>query len=270
MLEENIREWGEVYTLGALPIKTQPDFAQKPALPLLKPEYSFASATYQITYEPELAADDSEALALAGWSFPAQQMTVVGPQNSQALAVLYPVQRIIESPVEEDLARPPKKIAPFLLIAAFAIFAIWQVYHLTWERINLRNLVDSMRTSLSQREQENQVLAAPTTKVIHLQDFTGGSAEAKLFWDTNNHVCLVYLNNLPQISRNQDFQLWYFTSDARFISVKIFKAEQGKIELRTEIPAKIAPQIERVIVSLESQGGSPFPLGPILLRGSLR
>ena len=266
MLEENIREWGEVYTLGALPIKTQPDFAQKPALPLLNPEYSFASATHQITYEPELEAGDSEALALAGWSFPAQPMSV----ESQALAVLYPVQRIIESPVEEDLSRPAKKIAPCLLIAAFAIFAIWQVYHLTWERINLRNLIDSMSTSLSQREQENQVLAAPTTKVIHLQNSSGGSAEAKLFWDTNNQVCLVYLNNLPQISRDQDFQLWYFTRDAKFISAKVFKAEQGKIELRTEIPAKIAPGIERVIVSLESQGGSPFPLGPILLRGSLR
>jgi hypothetical protein len=268
MREENVREWGKVLLLGSVPFRTDGPMVTttSPTPPNLTYSFTPALPAHELVSVPPPPTSTSYSLIPLSCKFDPFDASAAA---SQALALKYGHPRIIE---HEDKTLParhlPKLVLPFLL-TTFSVFAIWYIYRVTGQQLQLQAEIKSYLETLAQEKQARAGLVAPQTKVIALRGGEKDVVEAKLFWDTNNQTGQVFLSHLPQAAPNQVFQLWYFTKEAKFVRVKAFQAVNGTAELQLQLPSATFAQLERVIVSLETPGDYPFPVGKILLRGYL-
>jgi hypothetical protein len=111
-------------------------------------------------------------------------------------------------------------------------------------------------------------LRAPNVKVVSL----AGSDEAKsagglLLYDPSRRRAFLYAFNMPALPPDKTYQLWAILD--RPISAGTFGTDRGN-KSRVMIPR--VPQLDRIkqfAVSVEPDGGSPQPTGPIYLSGQL-
>jgi anti-sigma-K factor RskA len=111
-------------------------------------------------------------------------------------------------------------------------------------------------------------LRAPNVKVVSL----AGSDEAKsagglLLYDPSRRRAFLYAFNMPPLPPDKTYQLWAILD--RPISAGTFGTDRGN-KSRVLIPR--VPQLDRIkqfAVSVEPDGGSPQPTGPIYLSGQL-
>ena len=111
-------------------------------------------------------------------------------------------------------------------------------------------------------------LRAPNVKVVSL----AGSDEAKsagglLLYDPSKRRAFLYAFNMPPLPPDKTYQLWAILD--RPISAGTFGTDRGN---KSRVMISRVPQLDRIkqfAVSVEPDGGSPQPTGPIYLSGQL-
>jgi hypothetical protein len=138
-----------------------------------------------------------------------------------------------------------------------------------------------LRDRLAQQEQEAGAfkqapkddgmagfLRAPNVKAVSL----AGSQEAKsagglLLYDPSKRRAFLYAFNMPPLPPDKTYQLWAILDKP--VSAATFGTDRGN-KSRVLIPR--VPRLDRIkqfAVSVEPDGGSPQPTGPIYLSGEL-
>jgi anti-sigma-K factor RskA len=136
-----------------------------------------------------------------------------------------------------------------------------------------------LRDRLAQQEQQAvgkapkddgiaMFLRAPNVKVVSL----AGSDEAKaagglLFYDPSKRRALLYVFNMPPLPADKTYQLWAILDKP--ISAATFGTDRGN---KSRVMISRVPQLDRIkqfAVSVEPDGGSPQPTGPIYLSGQV-
>ncbi len=265
MKEDSVREWGTIHPLGSLVCTAA---GPRTATSSPTPEnliYHFTSP-FALRRAERRAASSLIPLPLA------DHVATLEPgvqEFSQGIALHYGHPRLIEYPEEENIIKRTTRPIFSILLATISVFVIWYVYHLTEQRLKLQTANEQYQDAISQEQQAKAGLLAPNIKVLTFQELERSTVVAKLFWDTTNQTIQVFLSHLPSAAPDETFQLWYFTTEAKFIPVTTFKAAQGEAALKIKIPREHLTQVARIIVSLEPPGNYPFPIGKVLLRGLL-
>lgn len=264
MKEENVREWGIIHPLGSLAFTAEgPRTTENSPTP--------ENLIYHFTSTFALRRPERCALAtLAPLSEQFEPEELSSEVATQALALHYGHPRFIEYPEEEIVIKRRTRPIFSILLATVSVFIVWYIYHLTDQRLQLQTANHQYLEAISQEQQAKAELLSPNIKVLAFQELERSTVAAKLFWDTTNQTIQVFLSHLPPAAPDEAFQLWYFTTDSKFIPVTTFKAAHGEAALKIKIPREHLTQVERIIVSLEPPGKYPFPVGQILLRGLLR
>lgn len=270
MKEENVREWGMIHPLGSLAFSTE---CQTTTGSTPTPEnliYHFTSPFS--LHRPEVITPQFSTLN--AFTNHLDSIEAGLGNQCQALAINYGHPRFIEYPIEyskdETVAsRTIRPMFPILLAFVFS-FVVWYIYQLTTRQIQLQSENNHYAETLLQEKQVAAELVAPDIKVLTFQDSNFSEVTAKVFWDTSKQSCQIYIDHLPQTDAKEEFKLWYFTKSSKFILATNFKGVNGSAAFKVKLPGNQIEEIDRIIVSKEPPGEYPFPVGKILLRGTLR
>lgn len=260
-MEESISEWGKVIVLGAqspLPLPT----------PLLKVFGVSLAVRQKKNTNDKIPTVCRPSLQLSFYSQLIRRKQERFSRSANSLAVNFSHPRIIEHHETNKIdSQPAKPIIPALLLTTISTLTALYIYRLTGQKLELQTRVQSYTESLVQEKQARASLTAPQVKVFSLQGNARDGVSAKFFWDTEHKACLIYLNQLPQAGPNQYFQLWFLTKENKFVRAQSFRAETGTAELSIRLPTEMTEKLEYVLVSQETTTNSPFPEGPILVKG---
>ena len=229
MMEETLAEWGQVIALktpSQLPLRH----------PLLK---VFASATPPHFLQRLAATDEigdfsqrSQGLGLVPFAKRQLSIIVSSALHRDSLAVNYSHPRFIDHPeTQEAEHKAHNPIVPVLLLTAMSTFTAWYVYRLTSQKLDLQTQVREYADQLQYEKQAKTAIVSAQVKIFTLAGANEHDVSAKVFWDTENQSCLIYLNHLPKTTAEQYFQLWFYTKDDRFVKSKGFQSEGGAVEL---------------------------------------
>lgn len=260
MKEETVREWGKIHPLGSFAFSSvsEATTAQSPT-----PEnliYQFSPTSF--------LPETSLARVLPAGLFDPPEYETSAP--SKALSLHYGHPRFIEYPDEEIVVTPTRKSLLPILFTVICGFVVWYIYHVTGRQLQLQQEVRHQQESIAQQQQARAGLVASQVRVLSFAEPERSAVTAKLFWDTKKETCQVYLDQLPPTSEGESFHLWYYNRESKFQRAASFQAQNGTAELILRLSPEMLQQVERIIVSLDPAGDSPFPTGPILLRGALQ
>jgi anti-sigma-K factor RskA len=120
-------------------------------------------------------------------------------------------------------------------------------------------------------ERQLSVLAAPDVAHVNLKgQASAPQASARAMWSRSRGL-LFAASNLPTLPAGRTYQLWIISGRAAPISNGwIFKTDStGSVTTMFQTPATL-PRPSAMAVSIEPDGGSTAPTGPITLIGSLQ
>lgn len=269
-MEEPFSEWGEVFVLGApspLPYRNPllKVFITPPSLPATFPS---PTSPYKTGEQPRSLPPERALVPFTRGLLREEFFSSVG---NESLTLNYSHPRFIEHPVPpEPIAQRQKPIVSILLLTAASTFTAWYVYRLTGQKLELQTQIKNYVDTLRHEKQAKAALISPQIKIITLEGSTADAVAAKIFWDTKGNSCLMYLNRLPPAAPDQYFQLWFLTTDQKFVKAKDFRAENRAAEFSVRLPQDGIEKLAYVLVSLESSEQNPFPEGPILVKGLFR
>lgn len=153
--------------------------------------------------------------------------------------------------------RAQKQTPRWLAIAAAILLGLTTAF-LAWKNSRLSS-------QLNLAEGQVKEFLSSDTQIISLAGVEAPQANAKVVWNKKSHKWKVYVHNLPVLSDNQDYQLWYVTKDAK-INAKVFSPNaQGNAELDISLPPEAIQGLAATAVTLEPKGGSPQPTGKFYL-----
>lgn len=202
----------------------------------------------------------------------------VRPRPEVRVRVLSSVRPLNEQPrVAQHIPRPgrafPAAQSRFVLLAAAAMLVITlgSAFLYLQSRKELARLETQLAQLRIQAKRQEQLLAAMTSPNHETFTLAGqgtaASAQAQIVWDREASRWVLDARNLPRLSRDQTFQLWIVTKDAK-ISAGTFQADQsGTGFFSAAVPPDLSG-IQAAAVSIEPQGGVIQPTGPICLAGA--
>lgn len=163
------------------------------------------------------------------------------------------------------------RVARWGAIAAMLILTFAAVLLFVQSQRELRRLQTQTFELQKQLERQREVLralASPDHITIKLTGQGPASeARAQIVWDRQAGRWVMEAHNLPQLSHQQTFQLWFVTKDAK-VSAGTFTADgSGSGFLATGVPKELT-DIAAAAVSIEPAGGAPQPSGAICLLGA--
>jgi anti-sigma-K factor RskA len=179
----------------------------------------------------------------------------------------------------EATVRPlrPRRPWPRVLALAAAVAGVLLGGVQTVRLARLSGALRQLGDSLQSREHRLAEVLAQRNAILNddirmyylaAQDPAAGRAGAQIYWSRANRSWLVHAFNLPSLSGNRVYQLWYVTADAK-ISAGILEPDpEGHAVMVTRVPAE-ASAATLGAISIEPSGGSAQPTGPIVLAGSV-
>jgi anti-sigma-K factor RskA len=87
---------------------------------------------------------------------------------------------------------------------------------------------------------------------------------ATVLWDTRSKDVYLMVNNLPQPTAGKQYQLWAIV-DNQPVDAGMLKMENGQVMVKM----KNIPRAQLFAITLEQQGGSPTPKGPMYVLGKV-
>jgi anti-sigma-K factor RskA len=87
---------------------------------------------------------------------------------------------------------------------------------------------------------------------------------ATVLWDTRSKDVYLMVNNLPQPTAGKQYQLWAIV-DNQPVDAGMLNMEKGKVMVKM----KNIPRAQLFAITLEQQGGSPTPKGPMYVLGKV-
>lgn len=200
--------------------------------------------------------------------------------ETQGTEPLTPVKRQDPSPEASEPANDNRillTIAAGLLVAAIG-WGLWTQSQLRNLRADTDRQIDGLEQALERSESElavtleqveraraaNRIVAASGVRTVSLGATSEGEAlSARSYVDPESGRAVVFAQNLPPIDSDQTYQLWFLRDGAPF-SAGVFAAEDGGATVLVDDLTDVET-IQGWAVSVEPQGGSASPTGPIVL-----
>jgi anti-sigma-K factor RskA len=141
----------------------------------------------------------------------------------------------------------------------------------------LRRLTQVLNSRVAQLEVEatrNQnymaTLTSPDVRVVNLAgQGLNVRASGRIFWDQSKKKWLFYVRDLPQLSADKSYQLWFVPASGNPVSAAVFNTENdGSAEQEIDVPEGV-PALKAAAVTTEPAGGLPQPSGAFALLGAL-
>jgi anti-sigma-K factor RskA len=172
--------------------------------------------------------------------------------------------------------QPPRRSYEWVawLISAAATAALIAVLMLN---SSLRKNVESLSTRVAELESQmvgqRTTLAALTSPRVRVLDLAGQGtalqAVARVFWIEKDHRWLIYVSELPQVSKDRTYQLWFVPKNGAPRSASVFNTNpDGSAMFEIPVPANIG-ELKAAAVTTEPAGGLPQPSGSFVLLGAL-
>jgi len=172
--------------------------------------------------------------------------------------------------------QPPRRRYEWVawLISAAATAALIAVLMLN---SSLRKNVESLSTRVAELESQMvgqrttlAALTSPRVRVVNLAgQGTALQAGARVFWIERDHRWLIYVSELPQVSKDRTYQLWFVPKNGAPRSASVFNTNSdGSATFEIPVPAEIG-ELKAAAVTTEPAGGLPQPSGSFVLLGAL-
>jgi anti-sigma-K factor RskA len=192
-------------------------------------------------------------------------------------------ERLMEQARSVAPARPAPQL-PFLtrhwlqlVTSTVAIGAIAVTFAANRANNELRRLTQVLNSRVAQLEVEiarNQTymatLTSPEVRVVNLAgQGLNVQASGRIFWDQSKKKWLFYVRDLPQLSADKSYQLWFVPVSGNPVSATVFNTESdGSAEQQIDVPEGVAA-LKAAAVTTEPAGGLPQPSGAFALLGAL-
>jgi len=112
------------------------------------------------------------------------------------------------------------------------------------------------------------LLALPSTQVVALApQGTGSTINARALVNLGSREAVLYAAG-PPAPQGKDYELWIIRGDKKVPAGLLRTQAAGAILARID-PALLGERPDALAVTVESAGGAPQPLGPIVLVGAL-
>jgi len=126
-----------------------------------------------------------------------------------------------------------------------------------------------LRAKLSSDEMMENFIMSPNVNLINLIGVMSESdASGKLLWDRDTNHAFLMVSNIPALKQGKTYQFWV-VEDGEPHSMGVFEVDNKGANM---IEIKCMPKPERTkefFVTLEPEGGMPYPTGARYLLGSL-
>lgn len=145
---------------------------------------------------------------------------------------------------------------------------------LSWYEYRLGDQLRRAKSSgIEESHEAFEILHSPSMEIITLrgQDINP-QGYGKIILDAANNKAVMQAANLPVLTSEHDYQLWYFDGANNAVNAGVFTiTEQDHRALKfLDIPLPdVKKQISAFAVTLEPKGGSLEPTGPTYLQGSI-
>ena len=130
---------------------------------------------------------------------------------------------------------------------------------------------DALQTKLSTYEQTIVGMTDSNMAVIKMEGSgvpaNGSPAPGSLamvYWDTRSKDVYLMVKNLPQPAAGKQYQLWAIV-DNRPVDAGMLEMQKGHVMVKM----KNIPRAQLFAITLEEQGGSPTPRGPMYVLGKV-
>ena len=248
-----LQEKALLYAIGALPEEERRDYVR------------------------HLEEDDCKVCVAESLEFQnvAQTLAIDVPAQTPSAAVkarLMAQVRAESSTAPRPQDRPQRKAWQWIgwPVAAAAAAALVITLNLN---VGLRRQVDALATRVTQLEGEvssnqEKMVALTEGRVIDLAgQGSAPQARGRIFWDQTARVWRVYLRNLPPVSADKAYQLWFVPQKGNPLSAQVFNTQpDGRVMLEFQLPPG-ATALMAAAVTTEPAGGLPQPTGAFVLAG---
>src|SRR3954468_20875220 len=125
-----------------------------------------------------------------------------------------------------------------------------------------------VRSEAALQREALALLALPSTQVVALAPQTpGASLTARALVNLPSRDAVLYAAG-PPAPQGKDYELWVIRGDKKLPAGLLRTQPSGAILARID-PALLSERPDALAVTIESAGGAPQPLGPIVLVGAL-
>lgn len=126
----------------------------------------------------------------------------------------------------------------------------------------MRAKLDTYENTLAMlKDPDMAIIKMPGTNVPTSPD---SNSVATVYWNTRSKDVYLLVNNLPEPSTDQQYQLWAIV-DGQPVDAGVFDLQTAA----TLVRMKNMPRAQVFAVTLEKRGGSPAPKGPMYVLGKV-
>jgi anti-sigma-K factor RskA len=131
----------------------------------------------------------------------------------------------------------------------------------------LRQIQIQQASLVTQVENAQTVLGLMSSPTIQMIPISGEQASGTLLLDKGNNKAVLIVENLPELTENQIYQIWLVKSDGGRDTGGLFRPESGETYTTKVIlsPQSISNYV-RIGVTVEPAGGSDAPTGERVFR----
>ncbi|MEO8716124.1 MAG: anti-sigma factor [Acetobacteraceae bacterium] len=168
-------------------------------------------------------------------------------------------------------------LAAVLVIAAFGLYnwktrsaATGPQVAVTSDSI-LESRVASLTEAVRQKDSLISALTGAHTRVIDLMGYNSVDPMARVFWDQQQQMFIMYAAHVKQPASGKTYQVWLIARGvASPISAGTFMPDSsGSAVMEAKHPMEPG-SLRRVAVTEEPMGGMPTPTGPIVFTGAAK
>jgi anti-sigma-K factor RskA len=113
-------------------------------------------------------------------------------------------------------------------------------------------------------------LTSPDVRVVDLAGQNANvGAKGRIFWDQSKKKWLFIARDLPRLSPDKTYQLWFVPTTGNPVSAAVFNTmTDGSVQAEIDVPPGIT-MLKAAAVTTEPAGGLPQPSGQFALLGAL-
>lgn len=128
-----------------------------------------------------------------------------------------------------------------------------QVVQLESEKKGILAEADLQKATIKSQASDLDVLKRPNLKVVTLNSVSKGDEQVTVYWDTNESVVFINVNNLPELPADKQYQLWAL-ADGKPI-------DAGVMEIGIENLQKLKNinEAQAFAITIEKRGGAETP-----------
>jgi hypothetical protein len=125
--------------------------------------------------------------------------------------------------------------------------------------------MDSLRTSLADKDRMIANLTGPQVKVMTLASASPTSPVGQMFWDQTHDAWTFVAHRVPMPKTGRTYQLWLVTPTAKISAGTFMPSPNGEVMMRATY-ALAKDSLAAVAVTEEPGGGSPQPTtAPVMI-----